>query len=93
MNNPGTYAYVPGKDVSYYVNLAGGLSSSAKGLDRYKLFNSYGEKLDKDAVITAETTIEMEISTFERDLGITVSVVGLVATILGIVTSVIELSN
>ena len=35
----------------------------------------------------------MEISTFERDLGITVSVVGLVATILGIVTSVIELSN
>ena len=93
VNNPGTYAYVPGKDVSYYVNLAGGLTSSAKGLDRYKLFNSYGEKLDKDAVITAETTIEMEISTFERDLGITVSVVGLVATILGIVTSVIELSN
>lgn len=93
VNNPGTYAYVPGKDVSYYVNLAGGLSSSAKGLDRYKLYNSYGEKLDKDAVITAETTIEMEISTFERDLGITVSVVGLVATILGIVTSVIELSN
>lgn len=93
VNNPGTYAYVPGKDVSYYVNLAGGLSSSARGLDKYKLYNSYGEKIDDASPITAETTIEMEVSNFERDLGIAVTSIGLVATILGIVTSVINIAS
>ena len=93
VNNPGTYAYVPGKDVSYYVNLAGGLTTSAKGIEKYRLYNSYGEKLDKDSAITAETTIEMEISTFERDLGIAVTTIGLVSTIVGIVTAIVDLST
>ena len=93
VNNPGTYAYVPGKDITYYVNLAGGLSSAAKGIEKYRLYNNYGERLDDDSPILAETTIEMEVSTFERDLGITVSVVGLVATVLGIVTSIVNLTS
>ena len=93
VNNPGTYAYVPGKDIAYYVNLAGGLSSAAKGIEKYRLYNNYGERLDDDSPILAETTIEMEVSTFERDLGITVSVVGLVATVLTIVTSIVNLTS
>ena len=93
VNSPGTYGYVPGKDVSYYVNLAGGLTESARGIDKYRLYNSYGERLDDNTPITAETTIEMEISTFERDLGITVTVVSLVASIVALVAAIVDFPN
>ena len=93
VNNPGTYAYVPGKDISYYVNLAGGLTSAAKGIEKYTLYNSYGEKLDDDSPITAETTIEMDTSTFERDIDIALTTVTLVSTVIGIVTAIVNLAN
>ena len=93
VNNPGTYAYVPGKDISYYVNLAGGLTSAAKGIEKYTLYNSYGEKLDDDSPITAETTIEMDESTFAQDLAIAVSVIGVVSTITTIVLNCIAIAG
>lgn len=93
VNNPGTFGYVPGKDASYYINLAGGLSSSAKGADRYRLYNSYGERVDSSTPITAETTIEVERSNFERDLGIAVSVIGVVGTIATITSTIIGIVN
>ncbi len=92
VNSPGTYAFVPGKDVTYYVNLAGGLSSEAKGLEKYKLYNSYGERIDDSSPITAETTIEMERSTFERDLGIAISVIGVVSTVTTIILNIIDIA-
>ncbi len=93
VNNPGTYAYVPGKDVSYYVNLAGGLADDAKGLDKYTLYNSYGQKIADDSPITAETTVELDRSTFERDLGIAISVIGGVSTIATIVSTIVGIVN
>ena len=93
VNNPGTYAYVPGKDVSYYVNLAGGLASSAKGLEKYTLYNSYGEKIDRNSPISAETTIEMDKSTFSQDLAIAVSVIGVVSTITTIILNCLDIAG
>ena len=75
------------------MNLAGGLTSAAKGIEKYTLYNSYGEKLDDDSPITAETTIEMDTSTFERDINIALTTVTLVSTVIGIVTAIVNLAN
>ena len=75
------------------MNLAGGLTSAAKGIEKYTLYNSYGEKLDDDSPITAETTIEMDESTFAQDLAIAVSVIGVVSTITTIVLNCIAIAG
>ncbi len=93
VNSAGNYGYVPGRTASYYINLAGGFSSSAKNNKSFTVYNKYGEKLDDDAVVPAEAVVKVDVSTFSKDLATTVSIIGIVTSVLAIITSTIKLAT
>lgn len=93
VNSPGVFGYVPGRTASYYISLAGGLSSSAKSSGHYEVFNKYGEKLADDDIVPSEAVIKVDRSTFTTDLATAVSIVGLVASIISITLNVVKLST
>lgn len=90
--NPGVYGYVPGRTMSYYINLAGGLTGSAKGEKYISIVDKEGNKLSKDDTIPAETVITVEENVLQTKIAPTVAVVGLVSSIVGIVASIITAS-
>lgn len=93
VNRPGTFGYVPGKNLNYYLNLAGGLSSSAKGYEKIKVFDKYSNQIDKSEVIPSEATIEVERDNFATNIAPIVTVVGLVSTVVAILVNVITIAN
>ena len=94
---PGVYPYVPNKEASYYINLAGGFDKTKNRNSKYAILDKFGEKVDKNAVILPENIITAEMNTFNaingQTLATTVTIVGLVATILSIVIDVITISS
>lgn len=82
---PGVYGYIPGKTSSYYINLAGGFSASAGKNASYTVKDKDGVKLDKDSIVTPESVINVETSSFNRSTTDTAAVLGIVASIVGIV--------
>ncbi len=93
VNSAGNYGYVPGRTASYYINLAGGFSSSAKDSKSYTVYNKYGEKLEDDAIVPAEAVVKVDVSTFSRDLTTAVSIIGIVTSVLAIITSTVKLAT
>ncbi|MDD2406019.1 MAG: SLBB domain-containing protein [Sphaerochaetaceae bacterium] len=94
---PGVYPYIPGKQASYYINLAGGFDPEKNRNEKFSMTDKHGEKLDKDASVTPETVIAAALNTFNatngQTLATTVTIVGLVATILSIVLNVMTISS
>ncbi|MCF0237136.1 MAG: SLBB domain-containing protein [Sphaerochaetaceae bacterium] len=92
VNKPGNYPYVPDKGPDYYINLAGGFSSSAKDNGKIEVFDKNGNKIkDTKLAVGAESIITAEEDTFKTDLALTVSVVGLVSTSVTILATVLNI--
>lgn len=85
----GVYAYVPDKEASYYLALAGGLSDDASYPASIKITGPEGKTLHTDEAIQPESTIMVAKNTFVKDIAPTVAVIGLVSSILGIIAVVI----
>ncbi len=93
VNKAGNFGYVPGKTLSYYINLSGGLTSNAKSMDKIKVYDKFGTEIDKDGVIPSESTIVVPQNTFATNIAPIVTTVGLVSTVLGIVLTITQLVN
>lgn len=83
VNVPGAYPYVPGKDATYYINLAGGYTQNAKQVGSFEVINEVGKKIKNN---TIEEGYMVNVPSYDRSrlvetLAITASVVGLVSTI------------
>ncbi len=93
VNNPGTYAYVPDRSVEYYINLAGGYSSSARTDKKVNVFDKDGNVLRNVEVVNSESTITVVKSTFQNDLALTVSILSIVTSVLTIITGIANLAK
>ncbi len=83
VNNPGTFAYVPGMTSDYYIALAGGFSGSSSG--RVKVIASDGSSAN-GKVVPAGATITAKNNNLTTNLTITASVVSLISSILLMIT-------
>jgi len=54
---PGRYPYIPDRDWSYYINLAGGFDPTRNSFERVTITDLNGKKQDKKSLITPETNI------------------------------------
>ena len=94
---PGTYPYVPDKDASYYINIAGGFDPSKNRNGSFSVIDKEGNRLDKDAIVPTESIVTAKLNTFQAvngmNLSTTIAITGLVASILAIISGVIELSQ
>jgi len=94
---PGTYPYVPDKDASYYINIAGGFDPAKNRNGSFSVIDREGNRLDKEAIIPTESIVTVKLNTFQAvngmNLTTTVTITTLVATILGIIVSVINLTK
>ena len=61
---PGHYPYIPGKDWSYYINMAGGFIDERNSFESVKIVDANGNKLKKDDPISPETTITAKSNDF-----------------------------
>lgn len=93
VNKAGNFGYVPGKTLSYYINLAGGLTSNAKSMDKIKVYDKFGDEIDKDGIIPSESTITVPQNTFSTNIAPIVATVGLVSSVLGIVYTITQIVN
>ena len=90
---PGLYGYVPGKTASYYINLAGGLSSSASKNGDYVVFDKDGKKVSDSTVITPEMVINVQESSFKMDTATANTIIGLVSSILLIISTSVGIAH
>ena len=58
VSKPGSYPYVPDRDYSYYINVAGGYTSDAKQSE-LTIMNSDGFKVSRNNVILADSIINV----------------------------------
>lgn len=61
---PGRYPYIPDRDWSYYVSLAGGLNTLMNSRESIHITDIYGTKHSKKDPITPETVIEAKANAF-----------------------------
>ncbi|MGN0906319.1 MAG: SLBB domain-containing protein [Bullifex sp.] len=91
VNKSGVFGYVPGKNASYYITLAGGLSTDSKGPDDYTVRDKYGNKLKNSDPVPSEAVIEVERDNFVRNLQPAVAVIGIVSSVLAIVSATLAI--
>jgi len=94
---PGTFPYIPDKEPSYYINLAGGFDPAKNRNGNYSVIDKQGTKLARDATVPPEAVVTASVNTFQAVNGMslttTVAIVGLVATIVSILVDVAGLIN
>jgi len=61
---PGRYPYIPDRDWSYYVALAGGFIPNRNSNEIVTIKDVFGKKHDKDVPVTPETIIHAESNAF-----------------------------
>lgn len=91
VNNPGSYAYVPDRTASYYVNLAGGASDKADLGIKWKIKDKDGNNLSANDVLEPESEIYVEKDFFKTDFQTTVAIVGLASTLVSILATSISI--
>lgn len=64
VNNPGRYPYIPDRDYSYYIGLAGGFKKTENASGAVEIVDRNGNKLQKDDEITPECTITAKTNSF-----------------------------
>ena len=87
----GVFAWVPDKNVNYYIALAGGISDDAAYPTSIKVHGPNGERLASGDTVPPESTIIVAKNTFVRDIAPTVAIIGLVSSILGIIATVVNI--
>ena len=91
VNKSGVYGFVPGKTASYYITLAGGMSTDSKGRDEYTIRDKYGNKVRNTDPVPSEAVIEVERDNFVRNLQPAVAVIGIVSSVLAIVSATLAI--
>ena len=91
VNKSGVYGYVPGKTASYYITLAGGMSTDSKGQNDFTVRDKYGNKLKNSNPVPSEAVIEVERDNFVRNLQPAVAVIGIVSSVLAIVSATLAI--
>lgn len=64
VKNPGRYPYIPDRDWSYYISLAGGFNTLQNNLQMIEITDILGKKHTKKDPITPETVIEAKTNSF-----------------------------
>lgn len=64
VKNPGRYPYIPDRDWSYYIGLAGGFNKSENNTKVVSIVDINNKQLSKKDAITPETTITAETTAF-----------------------------
>ncbi|HOC30595.1 MAG TPA: ligand-binding protein, partial [Treponemataceae bacterium] len=64
VKSPGRYPYIPDRDWSYYISLAGGFNTLQNSLEMVSITDVYGKKHGKKDPITPETVIEAKSNAF-----------------------------
>ena len=82
---PGSYAYVPGKGVMYYIGQAGGFTADAKK-GTLEAFDANGVTVDCEGVVPAGALVTVE----RRNTNIA-STLTMIATVLSLVTGIVGL--
>ena len=90
---PGRYPYLPNKNWSYYVDLAGGFIEERNSFEQVKIVDSNGKKLSKNDIITPETTITANTNEFMYYVNKYSPLVSSVAATIALVTTIISLSK
>ncbi|MCH3916739.1 MAG: SLBB domain-containing protein [Spirochaetia bacterium] len=79
----GVFAYLPGKDAQYYINLAGGKTQDATG--HVDVIDKNGRHISTKSEVPAQATIKVEKSLLNRNLALVATTIGIVSTIVNIV--------
>ena len=64
VKTPGRYPYIPDRDWSYYISLAGGFNTLQNSLELVSITDVQGKKHTKKDPITPETVIEAKTNSF-----------------------------
>ena len=86
---PGRYPYLPNKDWSYYVDLAGGFAEERNALEKVKIVDVNGNKLSKNDPITPETTITANTNEFMYYVNMYSPLNAAISGVIGLVTTII----
>lgn len=89
--NPGLYGYIPGKDASYYISLAGGESANSKG--KITAVDKNGNKLELDEEMPAESVINVKRDDTSAKLAGTVAVLGIVTSVVGLIATGVSIAS
>ena len=93
VNSTGSYSYVPNKTASYYVNLAGGVATSADDVKSWVIKDKEGNKLKSVDFLEPESEIYVKSDYFKTDFSTTVAIVGLASTILSMIVTAVSLAS
>ena len=91
VNESGIYSIIPGKTASYYINLAQGYSSLAKGVGLYTITDKDGNELDKDSIICGESTIQVEVDKVGPSLTRTSQILSITTASLAVITATLSI--
>ena len=90
--SPGRYPYIPDRDWSYYIGLAGGFVPNRNALKSVTITDFNGNRLNKTDIITPETTIYANDNHFLHNFNLYAPVITTIITIITGVFAVIALA-
>ncbi len=64
VNMPGRYPYIPDRDWSYYIGLAGGFNILQNSYEKIDIKDAQGKRLTKSDIITPESIIDAKANSF-----------------------------
>jgi len=95
--SPGSYPFIPGKDYSYYVHLAGGIDPERNTDKKVSITDADGNPLDRDVVITPGHNIFVETNdfayNFNRYFPIITAGVAFISTVVSVINLVMNVSE
>lgn len=87
--DPGSYPYIPGKDFSYYVQLAGGIDPEKNSDNKVSITNADGNTIDEEVVIKPGDNIFVDTNdfayNFNRYFPMITAGITLVSTVIAII--------
>ena len=95
--NPDSYPFIPGKDFSYYVHLAGGIDPEKNTDNKVSITDSEGNPLDSDVVIKPGHNIFVDTNdfayNFNRYFPMITAGIALIATVISIINLLANVSE
>ena len=91
--NPGRYPYLPDRDWSYYIGLAGGFIPNRNKHEKIDIVDMYGKKHRKKDPITPETTITAASNSFTYYFSNYSSVISILLTAISTTITVMVAAN
>lgn len=93
VHTPGRYPYIPDRTWEYYVGLAGGIIPEKNSGKVVRIFDTAGNKLEKESMILPESLIEVPANSFTYYFNTYAPVVTTVLTIASTVFTIIAVTR